>query len=53
MRSPAPPGNDREEVEVKALACSAVDGWVVRDSIFARRILHRGSKDQDVRYCFT
>lgn len=33
VRSPAPPGNDREAGDVKALACCAVDGWVVSDSI--------------------
>lgn len=33
VRSPAPPGNDKEAGEVKALACCAVDGWVVSVSI--------------------
>lgn len=33
VKSPAPPGNDNEAGEVKAVACSAVDGWVVRVSI--------------------
>lgn len=33
VRSPAPPGKDSEFGDVKALACCAVDGWVVSDSI--------------------
>lgn len=33
MRSPAPPGKDSEAGDVKALACCAVEGWVVRESI--------------------
>lgn len=27
------PGNDREAGDVKALACCALDGWVVSESI--------------------
>ena len=33
--SPAPPGNDSEAGEVKALACCAVEGCVVSDSMMA------------------
>lgn len=32
--SPAPPGYDKDVGAVKALACSAVDGCVVSESIF-------------------
>lgn len=31
--SPAPPGNERDAGEVNALACRAVAGWVVRESM--------------------
>lgn len=34
VKSPAPPGKDRDAGEVKALACWAVEGWVVRESIW-------------------
>ena len=34
VKSPAPPGKEREAGEVKALACWAVEGWVVRESIW-------------------
>lgn len=33
VRSPAPPGKESEEGEVKARAWCALDGWVVRESI--------------------
>jgi hypothetical protein len=33
VRSPAPPGKERDWGDVKAFACSAVDGWELRDSI--------------------
>ena len=35
VSSPAPPGKDKEAGEVKAVACCAVDGCVVRVSILA------------------
>ena len=35
VNSPAPPGKDKEAGEVKAVACCAVDGCVVRVSILA------------------
>lgn len=37
MRSPAPPGNEREPGAVKALACAAVAGWVWIPSILLMR----------------
>lgn len=33
VKSPAPPGKDSDEVAVKARACCALEGWVVRESI--------------------
>ena len=33
VRSPAPPGNDRDAGEVKALACCAVDGCELSESM--------------------
>lgn len=33
VKSPAPPGKDRELGAVKALACCAVEGCVVKESI--------------------
>ena len=33
VRSPAPPGKDSDDVAVKARACCALEGWVVRESI--------------------
>lgn len=35
VRSPAPPGNERDAGEVKAFACCAFEGWVVRLSMIA------------------
>jgi hypothetical protein len=35
VRSPAPPGKESEEGEVKARACCAFDGWVVSESMMA------------------
>lgn len=51
VRSPAPPGKDRDAGEVNALACCAVDGWVVRLSILAmqQRELMGFKKDWCVR----
>lgn len=33
VKSPAPPGKEREAGDVKARACCALEGWVVRESI--------------------
>ena len=33
VKSPAPPGNDKEAGDVNAFACCAVEGWVVSDSM--------------------
>jgi hypothetical protein len=36
VKSPAPPGKDNDAGEVKALACCAVDGCVVSESMLRR-----------------
>lgn len=35
VKSPAPPGKDKDAGDVNAFACCAVDGWVVRESMIA------------------
>lgn len=49
VKSPAPPGNDNEAGEVKAVACCAVDGCVVRVSILNR--LQEIDGDRAITYC--
>lgn len=41
VRSPAPPGKEREDGEVKARACCALEGWVVRESMMGDSQDHR------------